>query len=1149
MVPDNGVFSQYFVFGFPLSEAAWRRFDVEAVMPGNVAALDDPTFEIRKLADRINRDPGRQAEGGSAVPAEILLALRTLNQALRHVATQYFQHDNPGCLARCRQWGQENLGEDSLAQLHQVFVELFPPVALREASLDAAGFLADKSGPVSGLDQATLEMMLLFLNVNNPAATETAELFDDEELRLRVSFVPFITSMEDFLNNFEPPGSEGTPLFQLLRDPMLASPDSLAGQIRYIRDHWGHLLPAEFMLRLQFALDVLKEIDVARGGAPGPPPVLEFGPGSAAWGADAPEPEAFSHDADWMSNVVLMAKSVYVWLDQISRWYGHPVRTLNEIPDQELDRLAGWGVTGLWLIGLWERSEASRLIKQYMGNPEAAASAYALRDYRIADDLGGEDAWRNLSERAGQRGIRLASDMVPNHMGIDSRWVIEHPEFFLQLDHAPYPAYNFTGGDLCDHPGVAIRIEDGYWNHSDAAVVFQRVDEASGHVRYIYHGNDGTSMPWNDTAQLNFLLPEVREAVIQVILDVARRFPIIRFDAAMTLAKKHFHRLWFPQPGDAGAIPSRAEHGLSKPDFDTVFPVEFWREVVDRVATEAPDTLLLAEAFWLMEGYFVRTLGMHRVYNSAFMNMLKMEDNAKYRQTIKNVLEFSPEVLKRFVNFMNNPDEKTAVEQFGKGDKYFGCMLLLVTMPGLPMLGHGQIEGFSEKYGMEYRKAYWDEHIDHDMVHRHEREIFPMMRRRHLFSGSENFALFDFQSDGGWIDENVFAYTNRHGSERALIIFNNSYESTAGTLRISTAINVGAADHPHLMQKSLTESLGIDASADVWYIMRDHIDGLEYLRSGVELANRGFHTHLNGYQYRALIDFRAVTDTDGLWGQLAEHLAGRGALDLGLAKRRLVVGSDLAMIRQWMDPAILAWLETSVSQPLDSSAAEVEEPDRETVQVSVEPPVDLPDDLIRTAHAIRDLDELDIPENLGRRSRRDLQAMMDSLTGSRIPQAVYLCSVLRKVSGPRTDSPDSPAIGGLNLEPGDLPLVLEDMGNLLHEWTGHDYAGRSAALLAEILAGTSGQITDLGRGKARWFGPMTEDDRVARFLGFNDHEGTTWLNREALESLLTAMVVCGMTTPGRPRLASLLDGRAIILEAAEKAGYSLAKMLQLIAPK
>ena len=64
-------------------------------------------------------------------------------------------------------------------------------------------------------------------------------------------------------------------------------------------------------------------------------------------------------------------------------------------------------------------------------------------------------------------------------------------------------------------------------------------------------------------------------------------------------------------------------------EFDRLIPVEFWREVVDTVAERAPDTLLLAEAFWMMEGYFVRTLGMHRVYNSAFMNMLKREENER----------------------------------------------------------------------------------------------------------------------------------------------------------------------------------------------------------------------------------------------------------------------------------------------------------------------------------------------------------------------------------------------------------------------------------------------------------------------------------------------------------------------------------------
>jgi len=78
-----------------------------------------------------------------------------------------------------------------------------------------------------------------------------------------------------------------------------------------------------------------------------------------------------------------------------------------------------------------------------------------------------------------------------------------------------------------------------------------------------------------------------------------------------------------------------------------------------------------------------------------------MEENDKYRQTIKNILEFNPEILKRFVNFMSNPDERTAIDQFGKEGKYFGAAVLLTTMPGLPMFGHGQIEGFTEKYGTE----------------------------------------------------------------------------------------------------------------------------------------------------------------------------------------------------------------------------------------------------------------------------------------------------------------------------------------------------------------------------------------------------------------------------------------------------------------
>ncbi|HRQ33895.1 MAG TPA: hypothetical protein PLM89_12410, partial [Anaerolineales bacterium] len=100
-------------------------------------------------------------------------------------------------------------------------------------------------------------------------------------------------------------------------------------------------------------------------------------------------------------------------LDQLSKKYQRDMRTLDQIADEELDLLAARGFTGLWLIGLWERSRASQRIKQRMGQEDAVASAYSLHSYDIAGDLGGWGALENLRARAWQRGIRLSADMVP----------------------------------------------------------------------------------------------------------------------------------------------------------------------------------------------------------------------------------------------------------------------------------------------------------------------------------------------------------------------------------------------------------------------------------------------------------------------------------------------------------------------------------------------------------------------------------------------------------------------------------------------------------------------------------------------------------------------------------------------------------------
>ncbi|MCH7773871.1 MAG: alpha-amylase, partial [Bacteroidetes bacterium] len=424
---------------------------------------------------------------------------------------------------------------------------------------------------------------------------------------------------------------------------------------------------------------------------------------------------------------------------------------------------------------------------------------------------------------------------------------------------------------------IEIRIEDKYYSHEDAAVVFQRKDKLTGETVYIYHGNDGTNMPWNDTAQLNLLNPEVRESLIQTIKRVAEKTPIIRFDAAMTLTNKHYQRLWYPAPGEGGAIPSRSDYSMTKEEFHDQMPVEFWREVVERINNELPNTLLLAEAFWLMEGYFVRSLGMHRVYNSAFMHMLMKEENDKYRKLITNTLEFNPEILKRYVNFMSNPDEETAVNQFGKGDKYFGVAVMMVTLPGLPMFGHGQIEGFAEKYGMEYKRAYYNEVIDDHLVWRHKREIFPLLKMRHLFSQVENFELYDYINTNEKLNENVFAYSNKSGSETALVIYNNSYETCEGRIKYSNPKSTNGNIKP---PGDIAAILNFKVEPVYYYIYKDHRTQLQFLLSGEEVNRDGFKIKLFGYQYRICLNFREVYDETGSYKKLFEHLNGKGVASI-----------------------------------------------------------------------------------------------------------------------------------------------------------------------------------------------------------------------------------------------------------------------------
>jgi glycosidase len=836
--------------------------------------------ESRDLAYRLKLIARDRGVAAAAPTGGTLQGLALLEEVWQRLLSRYLQSRDSRFLHRLLEVLTQEMGDERLQEMLDEFAADFLTIT-SEAPLDSEVAIAP-SRSSEDRQEVVMELLVFWLIHSNPAVGPQISLLHDSDFVLNPLFERFGEGAAEFLSSLPGLDGEDESLLDMLLAPYRAAPGSLSQQLRLLLERWGSLLSG-LGEQLQLGIDVIAEEEAPRyesGAGPVQAPTLPLEDSGRA---------SFSQDRDWMPELVLVAKNVFVWLDQISKAHGRPIHRLDEIPDQALANLARWGFTGLWLIGIWERSPASERIKRQAGNPEAMASAYSLRRYQVAESLGGDTALDMLEHRAARHGIRLASDMVPNHTGIDSDWLLDHPDWFLSEANCPFPSYSFEGPDLSPSPGVGIFLEDHYWDRSDAAVVFKRLDRATGEAQFIYHGNDGTSMPWNDTAQLDYLNSELREAVIETIVSVARQFPVIRFDAAMTLAKKHYQRLWFPEPGDSGAIPSRAERGLSKAEFDRHMPNEFWREVVDRVSVEAPDTLLMAEAFWLMEGYFVRSLGMHRVYNSAFMNMLRDRKNAEYRALIKETLEYDPRILGRYVNFMSNPDEATALEQFGRDDFYFGVCTLMATLPGLPMFGHGQVEGLGEKYGMEYAQAYRDEQADEGMMGRHQWQIAPLLHRRELFAGVEKFLLFDGFDNQGRVNEDVFAYSNGTDAERVLVLFNNSEAGTRVRLHESALFRDLSSGKSDGATRSTTLSQGLGMGSDRRLMVRfnDRISGEEFLVRSEDLDSWGLGVDLGPYQCRVFEKFSELWDLDGRWAPLASRLAGRGVEDLSKALREL----------------------------------------------------------------------------------------------------------------------------------------------------------------------------------------------------------------------------------------------------------------------
>jgi hypothetical protein len=337
-----------------------------------------------------------------------------------------------------------------------------------------------------------------------------------------------------------------------------------------------------------------------------------------------------------------------VWLTDLSRSLGRKA-TLDDIPDAELDRVAGMGFDWVWLLSVWQTGPVAQRISR--ANPEwrhefqetlhdlhdddIAGSGFAITGYTVHEALGGDEALGRIRERLRRRGLRLMLDFVPNHMAPDHPWVADHPEYFVAG----------TVSDLAREPHNYTRL-DG-----------PRSD------RVLALGRDPYFAGWPDTVQIDYSKPATQQAMVGELLRIAEQCDGLRCDMAMLVLPEVFERTW----------------GRRAP--------LFWPEAIRRVREKVPGFCFMAEVYWDLE-WTMQHQGFDYAYDKRLYDRLREGHARPVREHLHAGLDYQGKLAR----FMENHDEPRAAATFAR-PMHEAAAIITYLSPGLRFFHQGQFEG------------------------------------------------------------------------------------------------------------------------------------------------------------------------------------------------------------------------------------------------------------------------------------------------------------------------------------------------------------------------------------------------------------------------------------------------------------------------
>jgi len=430
--------------------------------------------------------------------------------------------------------------------------------------------------------------------------------------------------------------------------------------------------------------------------------------------------------------------NTWVWLEELSAKYDHYLR-LQEVPDEEWDRLASLGFDFVYLMGVWKRSLTGRQIfrtdQRNFPNFDVAlpgwkmsdvvGSPFSIQDYTPDPRIATAEGLSQVHNQLRRRGMGLILDFVPNHTGFDHSWILQHPDRYIRG-----------------------REEDF---RSDPTA-FYLVEREGDESLFVARGRDPYFPPWSDVAQLNYFNPDCRQGMIGILKNMAQYCDGVRCDMAMLVTNEIFSRTWgrFQQPWP---MPK----------------TEFWEE-----ATAAlPDLVWLAEVYWDME-WRMQQLGFQFTYDKRLYDRLKEDSTGQTHAHLCADIGYQ----RKLARFIENHDEPRSAATFSR-ERIAAVVTLLATLPGMRFYHHGQLEGKKTFVPMPLAKAR-PEPADPQI-----RGLYEQLLR---FADAEVFhdgewRLLEVRPAGDDTFQDLIAYGWRHGADKRLVVLNLGDRTAQGRVR------------------------------------------------------------------------------------------------------------------------------------------------------------------------------------------------------------------------------------------------------------------------------------------------------------------------------------------------------------------------------